>query len=246
MTRKERYLAGRTDLVLWLRSHGEELKKSGSEWEWNPSGERVTVRSNIWYDQYARVGGDAVDFLRRFYNYSEEEAVREFLGQTLVEKDFVRPAESYPTQPKEKKELIVPPINSNMRRAFAYLCKTRCIDPEVVSAFAHAHLLYESAEYHNAMFVGRGENGKVRHVHLRGTLTDSSFRQTVEGSEGAYSFHWLGESGRLCVIGLGPRFLWAVCSTSCFFGLGMMTPPVFWDVRAGNLCDYIIACNRQG
>ena len=185
--------------MVWLRSHGEELKKSGSEWEWNPNGERVTVRGNLWYDQYARVGGDAVDFLQRFYNCGEEEAVREFLGQPVAENDFARPAASHPPRPKEKKELLVPPINGEMRRVFAYLCKTRCIDPEVVSTFAHAHLLYESAEYHNAMFVGRDTDGKVRHVHLRGTLTDTAFRQTAEGSEGAYSFHWLGESVKLYV-----------------------------------------------
>ena len=35
ITNKERYQAGHTDLVLWLRSRGETLKKSGSEWEWD-------------------------------------------------------------------------------------------------------------------------------------------------------------------------------------------------------------------
>ena len=34
MTAKDRYKAGHADLVYWLRSRGEKLKKSGSEWEW--------------------------------------------------------------------------------------------------------------------------------------------------------------------------------------------------------------------
>ena len=34
ITKKQRYLAGRTDLVALLRSRGETLKKLGSEWEW--------------------------------------------------------------------------------------------------------------------------------------------------------------------------------------------------------------------
>ena len=42
MTAKDRYQAGRTDLVYWLRSRGETLKKSGSEWEWKYHDERVT------------------------------------------------------------------------------------------------------------------------------------------------------------------------------------------------------------
>lgn len=86
-----------------------------------------------------------------------------------------------------------------MRRVFAYLCQTRGISPEIVSAFAHAHLLYETAEHHNAMFVGRDEAGKIRHVHLRGTLTDSNFRQTLAGNEKEYSFHWKGAGSKLYV-----------------------------------------------
>ena len=58
-------------------------------------------------------------------------------------------------------------------------------------------MIYESAEHHNAVFVGRSEQGKVRHLHARGTLTGSHFRQTLPGSEKEYSFHWLGVSGKL-------------------------------------------------
>ena len=44
ITKKQRYLAGRTDLVALLRSRGETLKKLGSEWEWKFHDERVTIR----------------------------------------------------------------------------------------------------------------------------------------------------------------------------------------------------------
>ena len=84
-----------------------------------------------------------------------------------------------------------------MRRLFAYLCQTRGIAPEVVSAFARKDLLYESANHHNAVFVGRDEQGEIRHLHARGTLTGSHFRQTLPGSEKEYSFHWPGTSGKL-------------------------------------------------
>ena len=47
MTAKDRYQAGRTDLVYWLRSHGEALKRSGSEWEWKYHDERVTLRGTF-------------------------------------------------------------------------------------------------------------------------------------------------------------------------------------------------------
>ena len=154
----------------------------------------------MWFDQYTQKGGDAVDFFRYFYGESEEQAAAMLLNCSVadLEKFPTRsPPRAAPTIDKREKALEIPPAHSNMRRVFAYLCQTRGIDPEVVSAFAYARLLYESADHHNAVFVGRDEQGKVRHLHARGTLTGSSFRQTLPGSEKAYSFHWPGTSGKL-------------------------------------------------
>lgn len=89
MTAKDRYRAGHTDLVYWLRSRGETLKKSGTEWEWKYQDERVTVRGNVWFDQYTQEGGDAVKFLQYFYGMSEEQAVAEHLGCTIIELDDI-------------------------------------------------------------------------------------------------------------------------------------------------------------
>lgn len=204
MTAKDRYKAGHTDLVYWLRSRGETLKKSGSEWEWKHQDERVTVRGNVWFDQYTQEGGDAVKFLQYFYGMSEEQAVAEHLGCTITELDDIpqhyRPARRIPSpSPKEIVNLTPPAANENMRRVFAYLCQTRGIAPEIVSAFAHAHTLYESADKHNAVFVGKDEQGRVKHIHMRGTLTDGHFRQTLGGSEKSYSFHHTGQGKQLFV-----------------------------------------------
>ena len=200
MTKKERYLAGHTDLVSLLRSRGENLKKLGREWEWKFHDERVTIRNNVWFDQYTQKGGDAVDFFRYFYGESEEQAAAMLLNCSVADLEKLptrSPANFLCTKIKEPKQLEIPLANATMRRVFAYLCQTRGIAPEVVSAFAHACLLYESADHHNAVFVGRDGQGKVRHLHAKGTLTGSSFRQTLPGSEKEYSFHWPGTSGKL-------------------------------------------------
>ena len=200
ITKQQRYLAGRTDLVALLRSRGETLKKLGSEWEWKFHDERVTIRGHLWFDQYTQKGGDAVDFFTYFYGESEEQAAAMLLNCSLSDLEKL-PARSPPTFPRSKqeepKQLAIPAAHSNMRRVFAYLCQTRGIDPEVVSAFARKGLLYESADHHNAVFVGRDEQGKIRHLHARGTLTSSHFRQTLPGSQGEFSFHWQGASGKL-------------------------------------------------
>ena len=202
ITKKQRYLAGRTDLVALLRSRGQTLKKLGSEWEWKFHDERVTIRGHLWFDQYTQQGGDAVDFFRYFYGESEEQAAAMLLNCSVADLEKL-PARSPPNLPRTKqeepKQLEIPPAHNYMRRVFAYLCQTRGIDPEVVSAFAHARLLYESAGHHNAVFVGRDEQGEIRHLHARGTLTGSHFRQTLPGSEKAYSFHWQGSSEKLYV-----------------------------------------------
>lgn len=200
ITKQQRYLAGRTDLVALLRSRGETLKRLGSEWEWKFHDERVTIRNNVWFDQYTQKGGDAVDFFHYFYGESEEQAAAMLLNCSVQDLEKL-PARSPPNLPRTKqeepKQLAIPAAHKDMRRVFAYLCQTRGIDPEVVSAFARKGLLYESADHHNAVFVGRDEHGEIRHLHARGTLTGSSFRQTLPGSEKAYGFHWQGLSGKL-------------------------------------------------
>ena len=200
ITKKQRYLAGRTDLVALLRSRGETLKKLGSEWEGKFHDERVTIRNNVWFDQYTQKGGDAVDFFRYFYGESEEQAAAMLLNCSVADLEKLlacSPPMSSRPKLEEPKQLEIPPANKDMRRVFAYLCQTRGIAPEVVSAFARKGLLYESADHHNAVFVGRDEQGKPRHFHARGTLTGSHFRQTLPGSEKEYSFHWPGTSGKL-------------------------------------------------
>ena len=109
-------------------------------------------------------------------------------------------ASPVPHQPspakKERPAFALPSAAPDQRHVFAYLRK-RGIAPQVIQSFIQAGLLYEDADHHNAVFVGRDEQGKVRHLHARGTLTGSHFRQTLPGSEKAYSFHWQGTSRKL-------------------------------------------------
>ena len=141
-----------------------------------------------------------MDCVHYFYGESEEQAAAMLLNCSVQDLEKL-PARSPPvsSRPKqeEPKQLEIPSVNGHMRRVFAYLCQTRGIAPEVVSAFARKGLLYESADHHNAVFVGRDEQGEIRHLHARGTLTGSHFRQTLPGSEKEYSFHWQGANGKL-------------------------------------------------
>ena len=67
-TDEQKEQARQTDLCELLRSQGEKLKRSGSEYEWQDGSQKVTIRGNLWFHQYDQQGGDAIDFVRRFYN----------------------------------------------------------------------------------------------------------------------------------------------------------------------------------
>ncbi|MGL4791774.1 MAG: DUF3991 and toprim domain-containing protein, partial [Anaerotignaceae bacterium] len=107
-----------------------------------------------------------------------------------------------------RKTFVLPPVNKDMRRTFAYLLKHRNLDSEVLSFFAKEKLIYESLEkskdgnkeYHNAIFVGYDENGVAKHAHKRSIYSEGkSYKGTVEGSNPKYSFNRRGESDRLYV-----------------------------------------------
>ena len=79
-TDEQKEQARQTDLCELLRSQGEKLKRSGSEYEWRDGSQKVTIRGNLWFHQYDQQGGDAIDFVRRFYDKDYPEAVEYLLG----------------------------------------------------------------------------------------------------------------------------------------------------------------------
>ena len=184
--------ARQTDLVSLLRSQGEVLKRSGSEYEWRDGSQKVTVRGNLWYHQYEQVGGDAVDFVRWFYNMDFPQAVNYLLGKNG---DTLQRAE--PVKREPPKPFTLPPKNENMRRVYAYLVHHRGIDREVLNAFVRKDMIYESADYHNAVFVGYDMDGVPRHAHKRGTGSVSTYKGNADGSMPEYSFHWHGTSDKM-------------------------------------------------
>ena len=189
-TEEQKQQAQQTDLVSLLESRGEALKRSGREYVWRDGSDKVTIRGNLWFHQYERVGGDAVDFVRRFFHADFPQAVTFLLsGGTLQRAE--------PVKREPPKPFALPPKNDNMRRVFAYLLSRRGIDRDVLFAFVHRGMVYESADYHNAVFVGFDENGIARHAHKRGTGSESTFKGNAEGSDPRYSFHWTGADNTL-------------------------------------------------
>lgn len=98
---------------------------------------------------------------------------------------------------KEHKPFKLPPRNDRMSRVFSYLLLTRGIDKDVLYEFVRRKMIYESSDFHNAVFVGYDSSGKPRHAHKRGTVTSNSYKGNVAGSQPEFSFHWHGTSDKL-------------------------------------------------
>lgn len=189
-TEEERENARRTDLVEFLRRLGETVKPSGSEYQWQFEGQKVTIRGNLWFHQYEQVGGDAVGFMARFYGLGYVDSVKTLLGVCPV--TVTHPAESFVEKPLE-----IPPRHDHMRRVYAYLLNQRQIAKEVLDAFVYKKLVYESSDYHNAVFVGYDSVGKMRHLHKHSTASQGGFKGNAPGSQPEHSFHWTGADDTL-------------------------------------------------
>ncbi len=202
-TEEQKQRANAVDLVEFLQRQGEKLLPSGRE-KRLASDNSITIRGNEWYDHALEQGGFAIDFVQSFYGLSFPEAVAKLLGGEQGEV-YSKAKERKQT---EQKPFELPSMNSDMRRVFAYLIKSRYLDRDVVSFFAKKKLLYESCEqsadktkeYHNAVFVGYDENGVPCHAHKRGIYSNGkSFKGNVESSNPCHSFHYTGISNRLYV-----------------------------------------------
>ena len=193
-TDEQKLAARETDLVAFLQRRGEELKRSGSEYEWRDGAQKVTIRGNVWFHQYERVGGDAIDFVRRFYGMDYPQAVELLLDGHA---GFERPTQHAAIQQKSTKDFLLPKRNNTMHRVYAYLLQQRGIDREVLNAFVREGMIYESAGHHNVVFVGYDQDVVARHAHKRGTNSQSTYKGNQDGSRPEFSFHWCGQSDRL-------------------------------------------------
>ena len=86
-----------------------------------------------------------------------------------------------------KEGFVLPEKNANTCLVESYLRK-RGISQEILDLCIDHDLLYESARYHNAVFVGCDPHGIPRHATQRGISPDSHFRRDASRSNKRYTF----------------------------------------------------------
>ena len=176
--------ANQADLVLFLQSQGEPLERAGQEYRWKRH-DSLTVRGNKWYRHSVSRGGGPIDFVMEFFGKSFTEAVELLTGEKGA------------APPQDSPQFRLPSRSPDNRTARNYLTAARRIDEDVTGFFFASGDIYEDAAYHNAVFVGRDEDGIPRYAHSKGTA--GNFRLDVKGSDKAFNFCYRGEGERLFV-----------------------------------------------
>jgi len=158
-----------SSLVYSTKTH-DSLKISNGKWMW-------------WSREIG--GRSALDYLVKVREMDFCEAVELLLSCEPMSFKSVEPP-----QKVVEKQLKLPEKNENNRRVISYLMR-RGIDREIIDDCISKGFLYESADYHNAVFLGFDENNVPRYGAVRGT-NGGTFRGDCDGSDKRFSFRLVG------------------------------------------------------
>jgi hypothetical protein len=88
-------------------------------------------------------------------------------------------------QSRRKAEAALAGISDNTSYVVRYL-RGRGIHPVIINYCLKNELLFETKDYHNALFVGYDARGAARYGNLRGTM--GAYKGEVSGSDKHFSF----------------------------------------------------------
>lgn len=143
---------------------------------------KINGETSLWHWKSRDIGGKtALDYLIHVEGTGFVEAVTMLCGKMPEYRPTI-------AAPAEETPFVLPAPSPDNRRLLAYLTG-RGISRKVLEACFRAGVLYESAEYHNAVFVGKDETGTAQYAFLRGTYPKGKpFKAEVSGSDKRYSF----------------------------------------------------------
>ena len=131
-----------------------------------------------WFSQ--GIGGkSALDYLIKVKGIPFREAVERIIGCVTEPLPLVRPP---PVQPKE---FVMPELSDDTTLVRNYLIG-RGIDPEIISWCIEHGFIFETAKYHNVLFVGYDLEGNPKYGAVRSTT--GPYKGDVLGSDKRFSF----------------------------------------------------------
>ena len=185
--------AKRMDLLTYLKNYEpyELVHFSGNTYT-TKTHDSLKISNGKWMWWSRGIGGrSAVDYLIKVRDYTFMEAVQTIAGQAAI-----TPPVSLPAEKTTEKKLLLPKPNRCQTQAVSYLNR-RGIDTDIIRFCLQRGIVYESENYHNAVFVGMDKGGKPRYAALRGIGTD--FIGDANGSDKNYSFSIPAEGNSVVV-----------------------------------------------
>ena len=177
--------ARQIDLLSYLQRYEPgNLKRVAGNVYCTREHDSLKISNGKWYWWSRGFGGfSALDYLMKVREFSFVEAVQTLTGDMG---DWKPPPPS--VKKDESKVLLLPPKNKDSDRVLQYLFG-RGIDYAIVQDCIADGTIYESADYHNAVFIGKDESGTPKYAACRGTM--GSFKRDASGSDKRYSFRLL-------------------------------------------------------
>ena len=193
--------AMQVDLLEYAKSLGMEFETRGRNNTFYQKGHslNITRSKNMYYRFSTGKGGNVINFAMEQNGWTFQQAVRSLCGEEIqksVPKQTYIPAKQIP---EHKEKMILPKANSDARRAFANLVKTRHIDSQIVTQLMREHKIYEN-DKHSCVFVGFDKNGQAGYASVRSTYTmGNSYRGDVKNSDKRHCFTLNGKSDSVYV-----------------------------------------------
>ena len=177
--------ARQIDLLSYLQRYEPgNLKRVAGNVYCTKEHDSLKISNGKWYWWSRGFGGfSALDYLMKVREFSFVEAVQTLTGDMG---DWKPPPPA--VKKDEPKVLLLPPRNKDSDRVLQYLFG-RGIDYAIVQDCIADGTIYESADYHNAVFIGKDESGTPKYAACRGTM--GSFKRDASGSDKRYSFRLL-------------------------------------------------------
>ena len=175
--------ARHTDVLTWLQQNEPgNLVKVSSNCYCTKEHDSLKISNGKWHWFSRGIGGkSALDYLIRVKDYGFLQAVEAITGGAT----FRAPSFSYVPQKEEPKKLLMPELERNPSQAKKYL-EGRGIHHVVVDYCISHSLIFETANYHNVVFVGYDMDGVPRYGAMRSTTT--LYKGDVTGSDKHFSF----------------------------------------------------------
>ena len=199
VTDEQKERAAFVNLPQFLMAHGFDLKKVGREYVWKDH-DSLHIKDNgpgergAWFRFSEDKGGDNIGFLREYMGMSFVDAVEALTGEH-IDRTYT-PSRTYEQKPKTvtARELSLAEAD-NCRRVFAYLCKTRGLDYDLVASLVRQGVVSQEEKTGNVLFKYYDDNGKVIGAEKVGTSTEHRFKGIAEHSADGHGFEVVRGTG---------------------------------------------------